>query len=132
MRTMGLMRILLIVLCALALNVGSADAAKKKKCNKLCKDDIATCRTDCSELKGKAKRKCKATCKKESLQACAANPDPNDCVPPTTTTSTTTTLAPSTTNAPTSTTSSTSTTTTTLLYGSPSRAFLDRVSSLLD
>jgi hypothetical protein len=116
---MGLMRLFVILLCALTLTIGSADA-KKKKCNKLCKNDIKACRTDCGELKGKAKRKCKAACKKDSLKACAANPDPNDCVPPTTTTTTST-------NVPSSTTS-----TTLPPYGSASRAFLDRVSSLLD
>jgi len=102
------MRVFLILLCALTLTIGLADA-KKKKCNKLCKQDIKVCRTDCSDLKGKAKKKCKAHCKRDSLKACVANPDPNDCVPPTTTT--TTTLPP---------------------YGSASRAFLDRVPSLLD
>jgi hypothetical protein len=115
MRMMGLLRVFMILLCALTLTIGLADAAKKKKCNKLCKSDIKACRTDCSDLKGKAKRKCKKACKKDSLAACFANPDPKDCVPPTTTTTTTFT-----------------TTTTLPPYGSASRAFLDRVPSLLD
>jgi hypothetical protein len=51
------------------------------------------------------------------------------CVPPTTTTTTSTTTSSTTTIVTTTTTSSTTTTT---LYGSPSKAFVDRVFGLLD
>jgi hypothetical protein len=108
--------IMLAMACVLAAGLATphfVDAKHKgKNCHKLCKTEIKGCKDKCTGLKGRPKRLCRRLCKSGIRSACEANSDPSSCLPPTTTT--------------------TSTTTTTTLYGSPSRAFLAPVSSLID
>jgi YVTN family beta-propeller protein len=87
-------RLLAVVLVVLLVVPGAADAArKKKKCRRLCKDTIAACvaANGCADLaKRRDRKRCKRSCKKNTLAQCKLDNDRTRCVPPTTTTTTTT------------------------------------------
>lgn len=113
-------RIMLVIACVLAVGLATPDLAhakpKGKNCHKLCKTEVKGCKAECTGLKGRARRDCRKQCKSGIIASCEANSDPTTCLPSTTTTTATTS----------------STTTTTAPYGSPSRAFPDRIPSLLE
>ena len=103
MRIHGLVAILLVV----AVGVLPADAKKKKHCRRLCTGTIAACVVDnaCTALpRRRDMRRCKRTCKTDTLQACRVDTDATRCVPPPPTTSTTTSTTTTTTTTSTTTT----------------------------
>jgi hypothetical protein len=88
-------RVLALMLAVLLVLPDGALAAKKKKCRRLCKATIAACVTDqgCASLpKRRDRKRCKRTCKKNTLAQCRQDSDKTRCVPPTPTTTTRTTL----------------------------------------
>src|SRR4029453_16418992 len=93
MRSHGLVAILPVLM----LGGIPAAAAKKKNSRRLCKDTIAACVADnaCADLpRRRDKRRCKRTCKTDTLQACRVDTDASRCAPPPPVTTTTTTTTP--------------------------------------
>jgi hypothetical protein len=74
---------LLAVVGVMVLGAGlmASPAVAKKKCKKLCKDNIATCKAEnCASLP-KGKRKCNRTCKHDEIALCKSRPDTTTCSP---------------------------------------------------
>lgn len=65
-----------LLLAALLLPL--AGLVEAKPCKRLCRDDIASCRSDCNanESGKKARKRCRAACQKDFLATCRAEPEP--------------------------------------------------------
>ena len=114
---------LVAIMIALAFTTADASPPSKAACTVACQADIAACAV--GGRAARCRRQIVRRCRRRGFSACAAV---------TTTTSTTTTTTHSTTTSTThaTTTTTTSSTTTTTHYGSPSRAFLEPMASLLE
>ena len=61
--------------------VASPTLGAKKKCKKLCRDNIAACRLATCKPLTKGKKKCNRTCKSTIIQQCKSNPTSTTCSP---------------------------------------------------
>ena len=78
---MGRKLLALVGVAVLGAGLAASPAIAKKKCKKLCKDIIATCReTTCKPLPNH-RRQCNRTCKRTTIDLCKSRPDSLTCSP---------------------------------------------------
>jgi len=71
----------LVAVGGLGMGLAATPATAKKKCKKLCRDDIAACKAaNCAPLT-KGRRKCNRTCKRDAIELCRSRPDTTTCSP---------------------------------------------------
>lgn len=64
------------------------DAEAGKACRRVCKPEIVACRDGCNTLSGRARRRCRKTCRRNIIATCREDPE-GRCVVPSSTTTTT-------------------------------------------
>ena len=71
----------LMAVVVLGAGLSASPALAKKKCKKLCRENIAACKAaECQSLTS-GRRKCNRTCKRETIELCKSRPDSTTCSP---------------------------------------------------
>jgi hypothetical protein len=71
----------LLSVAVLGAGLAASPAMARKKCKKLCRENIAACReANCKPLPNH-RRKCNRTCKRDIIQICKSRPDTTTCSP---------------------------------------------------
>jgi hypothetical protein len=78
---MGRKLLALVAVVVLGAGLAASPAHARKKCKKLCRDNIAACKAaECQSLTS-GRRKCNRTCKRETIALCRSRPDTTTCSP---------------------------------------------------
>ena len=73
--------LVLVAVVVLGAGLAASPAAAKKKCKRLCRDNIAACKAaNCASLPNHRKQ-CNRTCKRDAIELCRARPDTTTCSP---------------------------------------------------
>jgi hypothetical protein len=71
----------LVAVMMLAAGLFTSPALAKKKCKKLCKDEIAACKEAVCKPLPNHRRKCNLTCKRAAITVCKSRPETTTCSP---------------------------------------------------
>jgi hypothetical protein len=71
----------LMAVMMLAGGLFTSPALAKKKCKRLCKDNIAACKEATCQPLPNHRRKCNLTCKRDAITLCKSRPETTTCSP---------------------------------------------------